>query len=589
MLGGAAGGRPAAGSAGAAGKGPQPPPSRSSKVVTTPAPPGTAEELISVPLLGKVPVYRPEPIQKARGVVLFVSGDGGWELGVVDMARRIAPRGIVVGISMPAWQKLAEKNPGACWYPAAELESIAQAAEKTLRLPRYLAPILVGYSSGATVVYGALAQAPDTTFAGAVSLGFCPDLEVARPLCARGSWKPSWDPKKRLSLLPPRGDLAPAARPGAMRWTALQGDVDQVCDPKSTGAFVAKVPQARLVALPGVGHGFSVPRHWGEAFDGAVGSLMESVGAWEPEARPEGRESDAGAAGPASDARAAGEPSAPASPERIRRRLEALGLPLVIEWPEAAKEAVVFVSGDGGWADIDRQVASRLAARGIAVVGWNTLRYFWQARTPGEFRADLARLVEAIPGSVRVFAGGYSFGAEVVPVTLASRLPDRPAPLSRIAGQVLLAPGSWASFEVSPLDWLRSDAGPSAWSVREALASAGEQPVLCIEPAGEEDSGCAGGRGAGLVRAPARGRASLRRGLRRAGRQDPRFHEDSAPRAMTTGRVLRRIVAVAIIPLPAHRVRDGRGQGQAEAGTRGAPRLSWPIGPSPARFSPVTR
>ena len=125
--------------------------------------PGCVEESIKVPLLGKVSVYRPETVRNARGVVLFISGDGGWNLGVVDMARRSGPHAVVVGISMRYWQKLTERKPSSCWYPAGELESIAQAVEKAYNLPRYVKPILVGYSSGATVVYGALAQAPPDT------------------------------------------------------------------------------------------------------------------------------------------------------------------------------------------------------------------------------------------------------------------------------------------------------------------------------------------------------------------------------------------------------------------------------------------
>jgi len=47
----------------------------------------------------------------------------------------------------------------------------------------YQRPLLVGYSSGATLVYAALAAAPPEAFAGAISLGFCPDLEIHKPLC----------------------------------------------------------------------------------------------------------------------------------------------------------------------------------------------------------------------------------------------------------------------------------------------------------------------------------------------------------------------------------------------------------------------
>jgi type IV secretory pathway VirJ component len=442
------------------------------------AAPGTAEEKIRVPLFGQVSVYRPEPVQRARGVILFVSGDGGWNKGVVDMARRSAAHAIVVGLSMPAWQKAAEKNPGHCWYPAGELEPVAQAVEKTYRLPRYVPPILVGYSSGATVVYGALAQAPPGTFAGAVSLGFCPDLEVARPLCSRGGFEPEYDAKKRRSLLPAKADLAAAPGEGPS-WFALQGDIDQVCDPPGTRRFVEQIPSAKLVWLPKVGHGFSVPRNWGAQYDEAVESLLDPVGPWsEPPKRA----------------------SVQPPPEEIGHRLDALGLPLEVAWPAGAREAMVFVSGDGGWAELDREVSAALVAKDVAVVGWNSLRYFWSAKTPEAFRTDLARVIEAIPEDVTVFAGGYSFGAEVVPTALGSGSSGLPAPLRRIGCLVLLAPGPFATFEVSPLDWIRTDTGPSPDPVRAPLEKGIGRPVLCLEPAAGDDSGCPSKPGPGVTR-----------------------------------------------------------------------------------------
>src|SRR6185369_4093901 len=201
----------------------------------------SGQETVSVPLFGKVAIYRPRSLSDARGVILFVSGDGGWNKGVVDMARRIADRALVVGLSMPAWQKTAEKTPARCWYPAGDLETAAQAVEKIYGFPRYMRPILVGYSSGATVVYGALAQGPPDAFAGAVSLGFCPDLEVARPFCGRDEWKPSYDTKTRRTDLPPSAAIRPRAD-GYPRWVSLEGEVDQVCAHDPTAQFIAKVP-----------------------------------------------------------------------------------------------------------------------------------------------------------------------------------------------------------------------------------------------------------------------------------------------------------------------------------------------------------
>jgi type IV secretory pathway VirJ component len=420
----------------------------------------TVGEQVDLPGFGTVSVYRPEPIGNARGVVLFVSGDGGWNLGVVDMARRLAPRAIVAGLSMSAWQKRIESQPSHCWYPAGELESAAQALEKRYRLPRYVPPILVGYSSGATVVYGALAQAPDTTFAGAVSLGFCPDLEVARPVCGAGDWHPSYDAVKHRGWVPERRDLVPP-------WYVLQGAIDQVCTPSATAAFARAIPSAHLVWLEKVGHGFGVPSRWGKALDDAVAAMLESESLFEKPMK------------------VAGAP------------FDALELPLEVTWPEGAREALVFVSGDGGWSALDKTVASELAADGIAVVGWNALRYFWSAKTPERFRADLERLVGSFPNEVKVFAGGYSFGAEAVPATLAAV--PRSGALSRIAGLVLLAPGPYATFEVSPLDWIEGGDGPTDFPVAASLARLGGLPILCLDGAEDRNSGCHGSGATGVL------------------------------------------------------------------------------------------
>ena len=123
------------------------------------------------------------------------------------------------------------------------------------RLPEYHAPILVGYSSGATLVYAALAQAPPETFRGAISLGFCPDVSLQTPLC-RGRGLVSRPRAKGTGR-----DLDPLPDLG-VPWTVLHGDVDQVCAPAMAAEFVGRVDSGRIVSLPKVGHGFSVTPRW---------------------------------------------------------------------------------------------------------------------------------------------------------------------------------------------------------------------------------------------------------------------------------------------------------------------------------------
>src|SRR5437867_4733415 len=171
-------------------------------------------------------------------VVLFISGDGGWNAGVVDMARHIAADdAVVIGIPYPALKRAAAREEG-CWYVASDLELISHAAQKALKLPQYHPPVLVGYSSGASLVYAALANTPAVTFAGGVSLGFCPDIEISREICSSDQWSPDYDEKKHVNILPPTRALS-------KDWYILQGVQDRVCSLEIVRRFAAGMPRAR--------------------------------------------------------------------------------------------------------------------------------------------------------------------------------------------------------------------------------------------------------------------------------------------------------------------------------------------------------
>src|SRR5438093_10410180 len=86
---------------------------------------------------------------------------------------------------------------------------------------------------------------------------------------------------------------------------------------------------------------------------------------------------------------------------------------------------VVFVSGDGGWAAIDKSIAATLADSGMPVVGLNALQYFWKKKTPEEAARDLESIITAYStkwNKPRVLLIGYSRGADVLPAMI-HRLP----------------------------------------------------------------------------------------------------------------------------------------------------------------------
>jgi type IV secretory pathway VirJ component len=416
------------------------------------APATGTEETFTFASFGTVHVYA--PAGSPRQVVLFLSGDGGWNLGVLPMARRLQAEGaLVAGIDVRTFLASLERS-GGCAYPAGSLEELSRAVQLRHRLPEYHAPILVGYSSGATLVYAALAQAPPETFRGAISLGFCPDVSLRTPLC-RGRGLVSRPRPKG-----PGADLEPFGAMGAP-WFALQGDIDQVCAPATTATFVGRVDSGRLVSLPKVGHGFSVTSHWEPQYVEAYRQIAAETAP--PAAAPAG---------------------APRSPDRLHE----LGL---VEVPASGPEAdvmAVLLTGDGGWAELDKRVAARLAERGVPVVGWSSLKYYWTPRTPEAAAHDLTRILEHYGGvwaKRRFLLAGYSFGADVLPF-LVSRLPTELR--SRVALLGLLGLSEQASFEFHVAGWLGVETGhhPTVPEVARLVAT----PVLCLRGDDEHDSAC---------------------------------------------------------------------------------------------------
>ena len=426
------------------------------------APASITEKTLRLPIVGDATVYIPAgPLDKA---ILFVSGDGGWSRGVLDMARRAAVDGsaIVAGLSYPTLRKAAIQSTGPCWYPAGDLEVIGQSLEKQLRFPEYAKPTLIGYSSGATIVYAALAASSES-FSGGMSLGFCPDLESAPPLCSHDAFRPTYDPRKKRANLPPVEEIVG-------HWEILQGAVDKTCTPEATHAFAKNIRGAHVSLMEGVGHGYGNPSKWGEAFDGGLTEIARASEEVAAAARAKHGAGDAD----------------------LEKSLDALELPLVIELSERPRAFLLFISGDGGWSSLDKTLVATLAEHGVSTVAINTLKYFWTEKTPEQVAADLKRLVEVCRrDGLPLYVGGYSFGAEVVPVVV-----DRDELRSIFNGVVLISPGPHASFEVSVLDWLRKKEKPTPYSVLEHTRALGTVPVFCSAGEKDEESICPDLRGA---------------------------------------------------------------------------------------------
>jgi type IV secretory pathway VirJ component len=170
---------------------------------------------------------------------------------------------------------------------------------------------------------------------------------------------------------------------------------------------------------------------------------------------------------------------------------EVQDLPLVEVLATAAvegKELAIILTGDGGWAELDKTVAAGLAAAGIPTVGLSSLRYFWTPRTPDAAATDLGRIITHYTAAWhkdRVIVIGYSFGADVLPF-LVNRL--EPAVRERIANVALLGLETTAAFEFHLAEWVGRSAGeqfPTVPEVDRLLV-----PTTCVQGAREEDSAC---------------------------------------------------------------------------------------------------
>ncbi len=398
---------------------------------------------------GTVHVYI--PAGTPQSVAIFVSGDGGWELGVINMARALRAMGaVVIGVNVREYfnslHRAAQHADAHCQMIAADFESLSHQVQKQIGMREYHVPVLIGYSSGATVVYATLVQSPPGTFAGALSLGFCADQDFAgAELCPGNGLRYTQNAQHELVFEPATGLRQP--------WVALQGQQDQVCDPRAADEFAAKVAGGAVVKLPLAGHGFSVERNWMPQFRAAY-------------------------------ARLAARPSAPADAAP-----EISDLPLQeVHAAGAAPEFALLLTGDGGWAGLDQELAARLAANGVPTVALNSLKYFWTERTPELTARDVARVMRhylTAWHAQRVLLIGYSFGADVLPFVV-NRLP--PDLRARVASLSLLGIDARASFQIHIADWVGGDdAGPPT---RPEFAALGSLPVLCIYGEGESDSIC---------------------------------------------------------------------------------------------------
>jgi type IV secretory pathway VirJ component len=403
------------------------------------------------------PLHLSRPGGELRHTVLLFSDRDGWTPRQQGMGDALAARGaFVVGIDLPAYLKRMETIKDACSYPAGHVEEAAHWIERHEGAADYSMPLLVGDGAGATFAYALGAQAPTGTFEGLVTLGWDEGLRFSKPLCP--------------------GDA------GAMTVAATGGDF-------RVGMVAKKLP---LDWLP---HPFAP----GARIDGLVAPLATAwrlLGSVLPVLVSKDANTDAAAL--YARWRTRDVASGAALPEDVA------DLPLTEIAPVApakdpanAHRVAIIITGDGGWAGLDRGVADALTGDGVRVVGFSTLKFFWHTQTPDAAAAAIARVIAhygAQDPDARFVLIGYSFGASLVPV-IANRLPD--AARARVQGGVMISPDDSAVFEIHVGDWFGSTRHDDALPLGPEIAR-GKLPLVCVHGADEDDSFCVTPQPAGV-------------------------------------------------------------------------------------------
>ena len=148
----------------------------------------------------------------------------------------------------------------------------------------------------------------------------------------------------------------------------------------------------------------------------------------------------------------------------------------------------IVISGDGGWAGFDKSLAEALQAKGVDVIGWDSLRYFWQERTPQSVATDLNKVIAYYLehwSDKKLYLLGFSQGADVLPFVLPLLEPSGKAALARVA---LISPEHFAQFEFHIGNWVHST--DSGRELLPALRNLQGFDILCLYGSGDKATVC---------------------------------------------------------------------------------------------------
>ncbi|MBX7143765.1 MAG: hypothetical protein K1X79_04890 [Oligoflexia bacterium] len=386
---------------------------------------------ISTSRFGEVAVLLPP--EEPQGFALYLAAQTST---MPEMAQSLAQLGFAVGVvDSPAYLETVNREAqDDCLLFSGELTRLAQVIQKNSPVPHLFPALLAGDGPGASIAMSALAQSP-RDFKGALLLNFCPRLSTLQKLCEEGGFSSAAG--QPFNLHPPQ-NLSKAV----LVWNEPGLD----CDRGAWEAFVAPLTKKSVKERPFAGAELARFIRGADFLERRqdVGSIAE--------------------------------------------------LPVIDLLPETqdSDDLVVFLSGDGGWATIDKEIGESLRHQGVAVIGFDTLRYFWKHKSAQQSALDLERVIMHYSASKHykhISLIGFSFGADILPALVNLLDEETRNSLHRI---ILLNPGLRYDFEVNLTDWLNIAPSYGSSLISEQLKRVPPQKLICMYTSDEsEESVCA--------------------------------------------------------------------------------------------------
>ncbi|MFA0922246.1 virulence factor [Xanthomonas fragariae] len=392
-----------------------------------------ATELVSHGRFEQVPLLMPKG--EPQRVVIWLAGAGNAAKRQAQAEALRDDGALVALVDTAHLYAVLRKDVGPCTFSVGDVENFSRYVQAVYHMPTYRLPLLVGDGEGAALVYAISAQARPHVLAGVLTDGLCPATVSDQAICQPG-------------VRPGSDTLVPV--PLQIPWV-LADSQDKRCPAAAEDSFLKQVPQARTFTrspqgdiLPGL--------------RAAARLLGEQKGVALPP--PPGDLAD----------------------------LPVVEMPAKPDGDSDDDTFVIFVSGDGGWAGLDEEVADALAAQGIPVVGLDSLRYFWTERTPQGFATDLDRIARVYAQRwqrQRLVLIGFSQGADVLPAAI-NKLPAQTKRNIRLTA--LLSVGKLADYEFHVSNWLGSD--DEGLPIAPELQRLPAATTVCIYGQDDEDALC---------------------------------------------------------------------------------------------------